>query len=278
MEAYGQIMGFVGNALKDKYQSVLDSSETKYKRLGNGKISRFVWVCWLQGMENAPELVKVCYESLKGNLIEREVILLTSENIRQYVILPDYIEDKFRKGIIPMAQYTDLLRLELLIKYGGTWMDSTVLCTGFNDSKVQEFKGLDADLFVFQYLENGEYMFRGLSNWFITSCSDNWVLKELRDMLYQYWKDYDCVMHYYIFHLFFGMIMEKHPEEATQMPRYSNAISHYLSRRMGDEYDEQWMDELKKRTCFHKLSYRLDEKAKRKGTFYDVIIRQSKVN
>lgn len=188
--------------------------------------------------------------------------------------LPDDIVRKWERGRIPTAQFTDILRLELLIKYGGTWIDSTVLYTGGSRSMVQEY--LDADLFMFQQLRKNETRFLGISNWFITSCPDNWVLKELRDMLYQYWSDYDCVIHYYMFHLFFGMIMERHPEVAAKMPRHGNGIPHYLQRRMGGSYDEEWMQELKKRTCFHKLSYRLDNHIlESKDTFYDVVIKNT---
>lgn len=101
------------------------------------------------------------------------------------------------------------------------------------------------------------------------------TLKMLRDMLYQYWRDYNCVVHYYMFHLFFGMIVEKFPEVAAKMPRHGNKVPHFLSRRMGDKYDDVWMLELKKRTCFHKLSYRLsDEILESKGTFYDILIKE----
>ena len=227
------------------------------------------------GIEKAPKLVRVCYVSIQQHLQDREVVLLTEENISQYASLPEFIEKKYRAGIIPTAHYTDLLRLELLIKHGGTWIDSTVLCTGGSMAQGSKFRGkdcLDADLFLFQQLRDGEKWFLGISNWFITSCADNWVLKELRDLLYQYWKDYDFVVHYYMFHLFFGMIIEKHPEVAAKMPRYGNRVPHYLSRRMGDKYDEVWMEELKKHSCFHKLTYRIGEKAKRKGIFYDVLI------
>lgn len=41
--------------------------------------------------------------------------------------LPDYIVKKWEKGRIPADLFSDLLRLELLIRYGGTWIDSTVL-------------------------------------------------------------------------------------------------------------------------------------------------------
>ena len=279
MEAYGRIMEQVGRRLKLKYLSLLDELNERYCKETIGKRSPKVWVCWMQGIENAPDLVKVCYKSLLYHLKDREIILLTEENIAQYISLPKDIEKKHRAGIIPMAHYTDLLRLELLIKYGGTWIDATVLCTEDDTDSKNLTNCLNTDLFLFQQLKKGETKFLGISNWYITSCADNWALKVLRDMLYQYWRDYDCVMHYYLFHLFFGMIMERHPEIAAKMPRYGNKVPHYLSRRMGDKYDDQWMQELKKRACFHKLSYRLkDNILESKGTFYDVVIKQALLN
>ena len=273
LEAYGCILEQAGKFLVGKYEPVLEDIETRYSKETGGKQSRYVWICWLQGVEKAPKLVQVCYRSIQQHLQDREVVLLTEENIGQYVSLPDYIVKKYKEGIIPTAHYTDLLRLELLIKYGGTWMDATVLCTGGDYPK----ELLDSDLFVYQHLERGEYAFRGISNWFITSGADNWVLKELRDLLYRYWTDYNCVVNYYIFHLFFGMLMEKHLDEAAKIPRYGNRVPHYLSRRMGDKYDKAWMEELKEHCSFHKLSYRLDDKVlESKDTFYDVIINKNR--
>ena len=276
MEAYRRIMNRAEQKLRNKFSQILDEIDYKYSDKGTvGGHSDKVWVCWMQGMDAAPDIVKVCYHSLLTHLSDREVVLLTKENIGQYVEIPNFIEKKFNEGKIPIAHYTDLLRLELLIKYGGTWIDATVLCTG--DDYPKEM--LEADLFFFQQLRRGEMRFSGISNWFITSCTGNWVLKELRELLYRYWEQYDCVVHYYMFHLFFGMIVEKHPDVASRMPRYGNRIPHYLSRRMGDEYDVEWMEKLKEHSCFHKLSSRLEKSVlERKGTFYDVVIKQAITN
>ena len=54
---------------------------------------------------------------------------LTKNNFKQYIELPDYIEKKFEKGKISMAHFSDLLRISLLAKWGGMWIDSTALCT-----------------------------------------------------------------------------------------------------------------------------------------------------
>ena len=117
---------------------------------------KVIWWCWLQGLEHAPKIVTACYNSLKKNVPEYEIKVVDAKNWNEYVELPDYIVMKWEKKQIPSALFSDILRLQLLIKYGGTWIDSTVLSTGFNGSRVQVFKNyLDADLFLFQYTPEG---------------------------------------------------------------------------------------------------------------------------
>lgn len=286
-EAYARIQSEVIPYIRIKYAECLDNLIDKHanRKLNLGH-SRVVWVCWLQGMENAPEIVKVCYASLKRYLTDREIVVISEKNIAEYVTFPEHVQRKFQKGIIPMAQYSDLLRLELLTRYGGTWIDATVLCTGMSTQKPQKLQEetgaiikdytdcFDADLFLFQHLKKGETRFLGISNWFITASSNQRVLLILRDLLYQYWKDYDCVVAYFIFHIFFTMIAEKMPKEIAKMPRKSNKLCFYLEHRLSDEYDEAWMKELTDRCCFHKLNGRLWKEAEGKSNTFLCKIRE----
>ena len=270
MEAYRKLLHEVESKLRKKYTPVLIQKEKEYSNEHIKRdVTRRIWLCWLQGMDDAPELVKVCYESLRKNITDREIVVLTNENLSQYVHLPEYIVKKHERGIIPDAAYTDMLRLELLCKYGGTWIDATVLCTGsegINDL-------LDADLFVYQQTQKDKTHFTGMSSWMMSSAANNSFLMVVRDLLYEYWREKDCVVDYFLIHLFFCMVAERHPEVVEKMPRKGNHIPHYLQRRLADPYDEQWLEELKKHTSFHKLTYRIGEKAMRKGTFYDVVIK-----
>ncbi len=89
-----------------------------------------VWVCWWQGLEHAPEMVKMCVQSIQKHLPENgELILITLKNIEEYVILPDWIWAAFHDGKISMALLSDILRAELLYLYGGLWIDSTYYIT-----------------------------------------------------------------------------------------------------------------------------------------------------
>ena len=268
-QADGVLRKHVSPMLREEFFPVMRRLEKHYSTQELPHVrSNKVWFLWMQGIKEAPDVVKVCLESLKKNLADREIVVLDSSNIRDYVDLPDYINAKHEKGIISHTHYSDLLRLELLIKYGGTWIDSTVFCSDAH----YPYELMDTDLFVFQRFKKGTKVFGGLSNWFITSCTNNVILLIIRDMLYEYWKRYDCSLDYFIFHLFFCMISEYHWEEINNMPKHSNGYPLALGSRLAERYDASWYDKLCSYTSFHKLTYRLNRKALSHGTYYDVLI------
>lgn len=236
----------------------------------NQNSSRKVWVCWFQGMEQAPPLVQRCFRSLKENLPNREIVLLTEENYRNYVKLPDYIEEKVKKGIIPKAQYSDLIRLELLIKHGGTWIDATVFCSGGNIPSYM----LDASLFMFQTLKPGlDGHPTSISNWFITACTHHPLLELTQVLLYDYWKKYNYMIDYFIFHDFFQLAQEAYPEEWNKVIPFCNSVPHILLLRLFDKYDSTAWQALQEITPFHKLSYKFSqEETLREGTYYAHLI------
>lgn len=269
-DAYSAISRAAYEKLLQKYQDFLHERKAYYDAIEmNHSRSNRVWTSWLQGLDQAPVLVKVCVDSMNKYLTGSEVILLSLEDFNKYVELPTDIVDKFRQGYIPPASFSDLLRLQLLIKYGGTWMDATVLCTGEDEKEI-----LDCDLFVFQTIDE-EVDLHGISTWFMTACKNNELLMVLFDVLIQYWRDYDCTVDYYIIHDFFCSIAELYPEKIVKMPRKDRLIPLKLMQRIGDEYDAEWMKELTKKSCFHKLNYRLDSSVlNNSNNFYHAILEE----
>lgn len=273
---YGEVIRRVEPFLVQKYGAraqEFKSSRSSYLTHEHPKV---IWWCWLQGIENAPSIVRACYNSLVQGEWFREngykVNVIDAENWKEYVELPGYMEKKWEKKQIPPALFSDLLRLELLIKYGGTWIDSTVLCTGnVNDNHNDNF--LNADLFLFQYTQQGSIPI-SISNWFISACSNNEVLIVLRDMLYAYWKDYDCTLDYYIFHLFFAMISKEYPEQILAMPYGQSQNSLVLLHHWGEKFEQKKWDNLTSKVCFHKLAFRIPQNVKEdEGNFYNYILR-----
>lgn len=255
--------------LKKKYlrDAVSNASWENKKKSFN---SDTIWFCWLQGLDNAPEIVKVCYEALKKNTERKNIILIDESNYSEYIQMPDYILEKVNKGIISKAHFSDLIRLELLIKYGGYWIDSTVLCT---DDRL--FSLIDEnELFMYSFYYfgfNPEIM--ELNNWFIYSTTNNNILALVREMLYMYWKDYNRAVDYFVFHLFLTIATEWYEDEYKKMPIVSQADAHVLATYIYDSFDSNKYEILKKCTGIHKLSTRFDmQKCETEGTFYNEII------
>ena len=65
--------------------------------------SKKIWIFWMQGLDDAPIVVKHCYKSICEHMAsEYEIILLTNENRKQYIKLPDYIEKNMKRDILVM--------------------------------------------------------------------------------------------------------------------------------------------------------------------------------
>lgn len=272
-QIYPEVLKHIEPFLIKRYEPLMISmkEEIRGKSLEHNH-SKIVWFCWLQGIDQAPPIVKACYNSLKLNLLDRQIRVIDNENWKNYIELPDYIIGKWEKDQIPAALFSDLLRLELLIKYGGTWIDSTVLCTGFQDSNSKFQKYLYADLFLFQYTKQGSIPV-SISNWFITAHTNNEVLIVLKDMLYAYWKDYDCTLDYYIFHLFFSMISKEYPEQIKAMPYGLSQNSLSLLHHWGEDFNQQKWDSLVANVGFHKLAFRVNEDVvNNKKNYYNYIL------
>ena len=261
--------------LEKKYQGTLKAFDKTYDKSLTHESSNKVWICWFQGIENAPEIVRKCYVSLKKNLNKHKIILITSDNINRYAHFPSYIIDKWEAGIITNTHMTDLLRLELLTTYGGTWIDATVLCT--EDEKYIPSYFFDSDLFFYQCLKPGrDGQSTYMSTWFISAKSHNKVLEATKNLCYEYWKKNDELIDYYLLHDFMSIVLEYYPEDWDKIVPRDNATPHELLLRMFNTYDDCMWKAIRAQSPFHKLSYKFsNEQAKLKGTYFDIIITSS---
>ena len=92
--------------LEKKYKWKLDEFDSSYVEKDH-KISDTIWICWFQGMENAPEIVKKCWQSVIKNNPDKNVIVITENNMLDYITFPDYIIKKWKQGIITHTHMTD---------------------------------------------------------------------------------------------------------------------------------------------------------------------------
>lgn len=215
-----------------------------------------VWILWLQGFDKAPELVKVCVSSVKKALDKNEYICLLDENnLFNYIDLPDYVIEKWNKGIIDNTHFSDLIRLRLLNVYGGIWIDATVYLTGH---RLPDYIKSN-QLFMFSIWRNWRERREPIisASWLISAYPSNKILLALEALLNEYWKKENKRIHYLIFHIFLTIAAERFPNEWDQVETIPRDSARLLATELMGKFDSVRFGHLKHMSDIHKLSYKL---------------------
>lgn len=88
------------------------------------RIPRLVFIYWAQGWQSAPEICKVCRTSWEAKSGDFRVVALSKDDLK------DWCDVQFLKSVSavkPIQAQSDLIRMYLLHKYGGVWVDATML-------------------------------------------------------------------------------------------------------------------------------------------------------
>lgn len=258
------------NIKKDYYLEVIDYKEKKEARKILKQINKKnyfekknkinesvvedenVWFCWLQGLENAPIIVQECYKSIVNNF--DKVIVIDKNNIGKYILLPEYIYDKWNNGIISNAHFSDLIRLELLNRYGGLWVDSTVYITN-NSFYVEKCK--NTNLFFLTNEYQNENDLSKISNWLLYSKTGNKTLNQLENILLEYWKLYNYPISYFIFHVAFSICLNLNDDFITA----PNNMGLLLQRCIKDDQSFYIYSDVLKSSDYHKLNHRMNNES-----------------
>lgn len=234
--------------------------------------SKIIWIMWLQGMDNAPDIVKMCYRSIvDGFSGEYEIVVLDESNIKEYVSLPDYIEEKYNKGYISKQWYADLIRLELLDKYGGTWMDATIFYSG---GKIPYYM-LQSDLFIFQSLFPATLGIAAVMNsFFITACQNNKIIKMTKLLFYEYWRKYNVSCDYWLVSDFFEIACHEFMEDWEKVIPHDHTSVHILQDKMFKSFNQEIYNAAIAATPFHKLNWKLSQiDCDKENTLYKYLIK-----
>jgi hypothetical protein len=225
--------------------------------------NKTIFWCWLQGVEEAPKLYLSNLNSLIMNCKDYNIIIINETNMLDYIKFPNYIIEKYKKGYMTPTHFSDLLRLELLIKYGGTWSDASVLVTECRKDYFTK------DLFFFQ--NRSDFGCVG-SSWFITSEKGSPVLRTTRDLLYEYWRINCSLYNYFTFHIFLKISCEKYPQDLKNIQYVSNLPPHWLQSKLGEVFSQEEYNRIINNITIHKLTIRLSNI--KNNSFYHHVIEE----
>lgn len=163
-------------------------------------IKKNIWMCWFQGKENIPnKLNKVCINKWESINKDCNFILLDNKNIFYYV--PEFFDIVKNSPSRTNAAKSDLLRILLLSKFGGVWVDASV----YPMLPLNHFYGKivnESGFFTYRYIPRGGYGKKPYEtvSWFICSKHpNNYLIDKLKDAFLLKFKS-DNVWEYFTFH------------------------------------------------------------------------------
>lgn len=225
-----------------------------------GKIP--VWCCWWQGVEQMPELVRMCHERLRQVLPKdrAELHIITLDNYREYVDLPEHIIDKFNRKIITMTTMSDVLRFALLERYGGYWLDATVF---FTDDIPDAFfsGGFHCQRMASNRNEVDREACRG--NWCGFSMAgpkNSIVFRFMNEAFSRWWAHYDTIIDYVLidYMLWTGFKSVPAIHDVIDAVPDNNEEIFEMYQVLNKPYSPELLERLTRHNVMHKLTYKMD--------------------
>ena len=213
----------------------------------------YIFSMWLQGEQNAPRIVKSCWESVRRNCNE-ELVVLDSDSIGSWINLPEVVWEKWKSGRMKSCHFTDICRVELLWKYGGYWMDATdYMCHPMNE--------MIARLPFFLYMGDKEEYSPFVQNCFIRAYAHHPIIGAWKEMLRLYWEHHSKAFDYFLPHRLLRYVVMNNSIIAglfDQMPHVCHNCTHTI--RWGGNWDKPFdaalCSQLTAEGAFQKLEYK----------------------
>ncbi len=240
------------NYLAKYYRCFVDSGNFKSDSCG---MRGCIWTAWLQGEDKAPEVIRMNLASIRKNAGEHPVVVISYENVDLYLNIPSHIKDKHQNGIIGSAHYADIIRMMLLEKYGGLWLDASMFV----------YHPIDESAFSSSFYSVG---FQGKKGKYVSD--DKWVigiiggkenskyLSAISRMLSSYWTEHEVLIDYFVFDYLIAVLYKNDlsfrviVDHLPRMPFFLNS----LVKIINEPYNHSALCEMlpENQVCY--LSYR----------------------
>ncbi|AFV85161.1 hypothetical protein amad1_08250 [Alteromonas mediterranea DE1] len=245
-------------AIKNKLISSLDFDFDSYSNSQQNEIVErpAIWYFWWDGKDNLPDVCLDCLKSIEMNCCERKVIFVDKNNYRDFVKIHPVIEKKFKEGIIPIQQFSDVLRVELLKTYGGLWLDATIFITSDLENE------LNSRFFTLKHGTQTRFVSNG--RWSI-SCigaeKAHPLFMFLSDAFKRYYSKYDSLVDYFLMDYLVDIAYENIPRVSDDVDSIvkNNPDVYFLQNNFEQKFDPVKFKKIALETKIFKLNWRVKQ-------------------
>lgn len=239
----------VENFLYSQYKKIVNKEMVETNKAI--EINKTGYVFWWQGEQDAPELVKICIKSIRENS-GINIIVLSKENLNEYVSLPKYIMQKFKEGKISLPHFSDIIRFNLLYDRGGVWIDATNLMTGKIPDSIFEFS--------FYSIKDAYKNSLGWkwTSFYMAAKKHDYLCGCMVDFYNQYWKEHDMALTYLFLDCWLTVLYKKNNGVRQEIDSYhSSKLKVFeLLQILGNDFSENEYENTCNESYIHKLTYK----------------------
>ena len=261
---------FVLSYLKEAYSYRIDQYRD-IENVINVPTNHYVWVMWWQGEDSAPELVRMCINSIRKNANGAEVVVITKDNFREYADIPEYIIEKHKRGIISFAQLSDIMRVFLISKHGGLWLDSTIYVSQPIPKSIfsKPLYSLHTSLKKTPFIQNDRIHCFVLGG---TPEAKPFMFE--KDFLSDYWREQEVIVDYYLLDYSIMLQYFELPDikEMIDGLDYTSEGLYDLVGILDEPYDKEKLDKILSENIFSKLVWNQKHDHKEKETNYSYLL------
>jgi len=143
---------------------------------------------WDRGLNQAPDLVRICVESWERRNPGWTVRVLDEKTLPHWV---DMIDVRKRNPRLTIQAYADILRWRLLAAYGGVWADATLYCCKPLDTWLSNSV---APKGFFAFRSPQSYLYH---SWFLAGDQGNPVVAAMNEELDRYFIEFGGYRYYW---------------------------------------------------------------------------------
>lgn len=222
-----------------------------------------IFVFWYQNEQ--PQIVKKCIESIYKHSNGHKVILITKDNLDKYIDIDKDIQKALDEKRMTITTFSDYVRLSLLSKYNGLWLDATIYVTkDISDEYFnQKFLVPIDDNYTNIYKDSIAALRQRLSIFkyvpivYILGSNDSYIVKYAKYLFEEYFRNYDYVVDYWLVNDVIDYIIDE--DETAKKEFYDCPVNstHCEDCMISSTYNYKLLTTMQSSTTiFFKMSYK----------------------
>lgn len=165
------------------------------------EIPKIIWMYWDKGWDKTEYVVQNCRRSWIYYNPEWKIHFLDDSSLPEYFDIDKWNADLKNSKIMVQAS-SDIIRINLLKKYGGVWADATLWCNRPLDEWLP--RHIEQEFFAFSKPKPD----RLICSWFLASSLGGYITDVYANEVSQFWKTRPSHIPYHWFHNIFDKLYE----------------------------------------------------------------------